>query len=168
MFPIRAMYLEAINKAERNVWLTHAYFIPDENFIETLTDAAGRGVDVRIIVPAKSNHIVVDWISRGYFSTLLEAGVRIHRFSDAMVHAKTATVDGSWSTIGTANVDRLSMTGNYEINLEVIDTGVAAEMERIFRTDLANCYELRLDEWRSRDVYRRFTEALLNPLRHLL
>jgi cardiolipin synthase len=168
MFPIRAMYLEAINKAERNVWLTHAYFIPDENFVEALTDAARRGVDVRIVLPAKSNHIVVDWISRGYFAGMLEAGIRIFRFRDAMVHAKTATIDGSWSTIGTANVDRLSMTGNYEINLEVIDPDLAVEMERIFATDQENSRELTLDEWQSRDVYRRFTEAFLNPLRHLL
>jgi cardiolipin synthase len=168
MFPIRAMYIEAINKAERNVWLTHAYFIPDENFIETLTDAAERGVDVRLVLPAKSNHIVADWLSRGYFTRMLESGIRIFRFGDAMVHAKTATIDGSWSTIGTANVDRLSMTGNYEINLEIIDADLAAEMERIFRTDLANSEEMRMEEWRSRDIYRRFTEALLRPLRHVL
>jgi cardiolipin synthase len=168
MFPIRAMYLEAINKAERNVWLTHAYFIPDENFIETLTDTAARGVDVRIVLPAKSNHIVADWISRGYFTGMLESGIRIFRFRDAMVHAKTATIDGSWSTVGTANVDRLSMTGNFEINLEIIDPGLAAEMERIFETDQANSEEMRMEEWRSRDIYRRFTEALLRPLRHVL
>ncbi|WP_310963726.1 phospholipase D-like domain-containing protein [Nocardioides terrisoli] len=168
MFPIRTMYIEAINKAERNVWLTHAYFIPDENFIEALTSAAARGVDVRIVLPAKSNHIVADWISRGYFTVMLEAGIRIFRFHDAMVHAKTATIDGSWSTIGTANVDRLSMTGNYEINIEVIDNGLAAEMEKIFETDQSNCSELHMDEWRMRDIYRRFTEMFLNPLRHVL
>lgn len=168
MFPIRAMYLEAINKAERNVWMTCAYFIPDENFVEGLREAAARGVDVRLLLPAKSNHIVADWIARGYFSGLLESGVRILRYRDAMVHAKTATVDGSWSTVGTANVDRLSMTGNYEINLEVIDVGLAAEMERIFLTDESNCDELTLTEWRRRGVKRRFAEGILRPLRHLL
>lgn len=168
MFPIRAMYIEAINKAERNIWLTHAYFIPDENFVEALTDAAMRGVDVRLLVPAKSNHIVADWISRGYFSRMLESGIRIYRFTDAMVHAKTATIDGSWSTIGTANVDRLSMNGNYEINVEIIDRDLAREMELIFETDLSNSLELTMAEWQSRDVYRRFTEYFLSPLRHLL
>ncbi|RYE75182.1 MAG: phosphatidylserine/phosphatidylglycerophosphate/cardiolipin synthase family protein, partial [Myxococcales bacterium] len=168
MFPIRSMYIEAINKAERNIWLTHAYFIPDENFVEALTDAARRGVDVRLLVPAKSNHIVADWISRGYFSRMLDSGVRIYRFSDAMVHAKTATIDGSWSTIGTANVDRLSMQGNYEINVEVIDRDLAREMELIFETDLSNSLELTVAEWQSRDIYRRFTEYFLSPLRHLL
>lgn len=168
MFPIRAMYLEAINRAQKNVWMTHAYFIPDENFVETLVLAARRGVDVRLLLPAKSNHIVADWISRGYFRRMLGAGIKIHRFRDAMVHAKTATIDGSWTTIGTANVDRLSMSGNYEINVEVFDEALAAEMERIFATDLTNSLELTLDEWQARDVYSRFTEAILVPLRPLL
>ena len=119
--PDPAMYLEAINRASRNIWMTHAYFIPDQDFVDALKDAARRGVDVRLLLPLKSNHIVADWISRGYFGQLLDAGVRIFRFQDAMVHAKTATIDGSWSTVGTANIDRLSLQGNYEINVEVID-----------------------------------------------
>ena len=94
MFPIRGMYIEAINRASTNVWMTQAYFIPDQDFVDALKAAARRGVDVRLLVPLKSNHIVADWLSRGYFSQLLEAGVRIFRFKDAMVHAKTSTVDG--------------------------------------------------------------------------
>jgi cardiolipin synthase len=168
MFPIRSMYLEAINRSTNNVWLTHAYFIPDQDFVDTLKDAAARGVDVRVLLPRKSNHIVADWISRGYFGQMLDAGVRIFRFRDAMVHAKTATIDGSWSTIGTANVDRLSMQGNYEINVEIIDRDMARAMERIFDVDLGNSVELTAGEWESRDIYRRFTEAVLAPLRPLL
>lgn len=168
IFPIRAMYLEAVNRAQRNVWMTHAYFIPDESFVDALVDAAGRGVDVRLLLPAKSNHIVADWISRGYFRRMLHAGVSIHRFRDAMVHAKTATIDGNWTTIGTANIDRLSMTGNYEVNIEIIDGALAREMEKIFETDLSNSLPLTLAEWESRDVYARFTETILVPLRPLL
>ncbi len=168
MFPIRGMYLEAIQRASRRIWLTHAYFIPDQDLIDALVEAARRGVDVRLLVPAKSNHIVADWISRGHYSQLLSAGVRILRFKDAMVHAKTATIDGLWSTVGTANVDRLSLTGNYEINVEVIDHEVARLMEEVFRLDETNCLELTLAEWEARDVYRRFTERFLQPLRPLL
>ncbi|WP_235736165.1 phospholipase D-like domain-containing protein [Nocardioides alcanivorans] len=168
MFPIRGMYLEAINRATRNIWLTHAYFIPDQDFVDAMVAAARRGVDVRLLLPRKSNHIVADWISRGYFSQLLDAGIRVFRFRDAMVHAKTATIDGNWTTVGTANVDRLSMTGNYEINVEIIDPGMAQVMERIFELDLTNSVELTSGEWESRDIYRRFTEAVLTPLRPLL
>jgi len=168
MFPIRSMYLEAINRAQRNVWLTTAYFLPDQDFVDELKEAARRGVDVRLLVPGKSNHIVADWISRGYYGQLLGAGVRIYRFRDAMVHAKTGTIDGTWSTIGTANIDRLSLSGNYEINVEIIDADMAKVMEEIFETDLTNTLPLTVAEWESRDVYRRFTEFVLRPLRPLL
>ncbi len=168
MFPIRAMYLEAISRATRNVWLTTAYFLPDQDFVDALKDAAGRGVDVRLLVPLKSNHVVTDWISRGYYSQLLASGVRILRFRDAMMHAKTATIDGSWSTVGTANIDRLSLTGNYEINVEIIDPDLAALMEQSFRLDESNSLELTRTEWEARDLHRKFTENLLAPLRPLL
>ncbi|WP_341924055.1 phospholipase D-like domain-containing protein [Nocardioides psychrotolerans] len=168
MFPIRSMYIEAINRASRNVWITTAYFTPDQDFVDAMRHAAQRGVDVRLLLPLKSNHIVADWISRGYFTQLLDAGVRIFRYKDAMVHAKTATVDGTWTTVGTANIDRLSLTGNYEINVEFIDESLAKELEQIFATDEGNCLELTSLEWEARDLHRKFTEYFLAPLRPLL
>ncbi len=168
MFPIRSMYLEAINRASHNVWMTTAYFLPDQDFVDAMKDAARRGVDVRLLLPLKSNHVVADWISRGYFSQLLEAGVQILRFKGAMVHAKTATVDGTWSTVGTANIDRLSLQGNYEINVEVIAPALAETLEEIFLTDQTNCAPLTRSEWETRDLHRKFTEFFLAPLRPLL
>jgi cardiolipin synthase A/B len=168
MFPIRSMYLEAINRATSHVYLTQAYFIPDPDFVDVLLLAALRGVDVRVLVPRKSNHVVADWLSQGFYGELLAAGVRIHRFTGAMVHAKTATVDGAWSTVGTANIDRLSMTGNYEVNVEIIDPAMAEEMERIFVTDLKGSEELTLEEWERRGVHKKLTELFLAPLRPLL
>jgi cardiolipin synthase A/B len=168
MFPIRAMYLEAMDRARHSIYLTQAYFIPDDDFVDTLLAACARGVEVRLLLPAMSNHVVADWLSRGFYATLLEGGVHIHLYQGAMVHAKTATVDGRWCTIGTANIDRLSMTGNYEINVEFIDDGIARQMEDIFRRDLSNTEELTLAEWRSRGLARRFAEVVLAPLRPLL
>ncbi len=168
MFPIRSMYIEAINRASRNIYLTQAYFLPDSEFVNALEQAAERGVDVQILLPAKSNHVVADWIARGYFGELLACGVRIWLFQDAMVHAKTATIDGAWSTVGTANIDRLSMTGNYEVNVEFTDADMAAEMESIFAVDVSNSRELTREEWDARGVHRKFTELVLAPLRPLL
>jgi cardiolipin synthase len=168
LFPIRAMYLDAITRSSRNVWLTTAYFMPDQDFVDALNDAAVRGVDVRILLPLKSNHIVADWIARGYFQQLLDGGVRIFRFRDAMIHAKCATVDGEWSTVGTANIDRLSLSGNYEVNMEVVDPGLARQLEETFLLDLTNSLELTETEWQARDVHRKFTELILSPLRPLL
>ena len=85
-----------------------------------------------------------------------------------MVHAKTATVDGTWTTVGTANIDRLSLSGNYEINVEVIDAGLAHQMEQVFTVDQSHCLELTVGEWEARDLHRKFTEFVLAPLRPLL
>ncbi|MGN6129740.1 MAG: phospholipase D-like domain-containing protein, partial [Nocardioidaceae bacterium] len=168
MFPIRAMYLEAIARASHHIWMTHAYFIPDSDLVEALKGAAWRGVDVRLLVPAVSNHVVADWLSRGYYGELLASGVRIFRYTAGMVHAKTATIDGRWSTVGTANIDRLSMTGNYEINVEFVDPGFARLMEEIFENDVSRAVELTARTWAARGVHKKFTELVLAPLRPLL
>ena len=168
VYPIRNMYLEAIDKAASSIYLTQAYFVPDDDFLAALFMAARRGVDVRIIIPAESNHVLADWLSRGFYDELLADGIRIFLYQGAMVHAKTGTIDGIWSTIGTANLDRLSLLGNYEINAEITGEEVAQRMEEIFEIDLANCVELTLDRWRSRSRVAKFAEALLAPWRPLV
>ena len=136
--------------------------------LAALMRAARRGVDVRIIVPAESNHIVADWLSRGFYGQLLRSGVRLFLYQGAMVHAKTATIDGQWSTIGTANLDRLSLLGNYEINIEVFSPDVARQLEEIFAIDSSNTVELTEPEWKSRHAMVKFSETVLAPLRPLL
>jgi cardiolipin synthase len=168
LFPIRGMYLEAFDRAQHHIYLTQAYFIPDEDFLGSLLAAARRGVDVRVLVPEVSNHVVADWLSRGFYSTLLRGGVRLMLYQNAMVHAKTATIDGQWTTVGTANIDRISLTGNYEVNVEFYDSDLAAQMQRIFETDCSNARELTHSEWERRHLAAKFSEAVLAPLRPLL
>ncbi len=168
IFPIRAMYLEAIDRAQHHIYMTHAYFIPDKAILRGLLTAAERGVDVRILLPDTSNHIVADWLARGFYSTLLAGGVKLLIYQNAMVHAKTATIDGVWSTIGTANIDRLSLAGNYEINVEFYDEALAEHMEQIFENDSTNAKRLTLEEWRERPLIAKFSETVLLPLRPLL
>ncbi|MBR8742306.1 phosphatidylserine/phosphatidylglycerophosphate/cardiolipin synthase family protein [Nocardiopsis sp. MG754419] len=168
IYPIRAMFLEAVDRAKDKVIFTQAYFIPDRELANVLVEAAGRGVDVNILVPENSNHVVADWMARGRYSELLRGGVRLWLYQDAMVHAKTATIDGRWSTIGTANVDRLSLTGNYEINVELFDEGVAKHLERVFETDLTNARELTEEAWRDRPFMAKFSEIVLAPWRNFL
>ena len=168
VYPIRNMYLEAIDRASHHIYLTQAYLIPDEAFTRSLVNAALRGVDVQIIVPHYSNHVLADWLSRVSYHQLLDAGVRLLRFENAMVHAKTATIDGVWSTIGTANIDRLSLAGNFEVNMEILDPAVARHLEEVFRIDAGNCTELTLTQWTSRPLINRVTEGILSPWRPLL
>ncbi len=168
VYPIRGMYLEAIDRAQHHIYVTQAYFIPDRDILDALLKAADRGVEVAILVPEVSNHVVADWLSRGFYGTLLRNGVELWLYQDAMVHAKTATIDGRWSTIGTANIDRLSLTGNYEINLEIVDDGFAEQMESIYRTDRSNARRLSLDQWLARPLAAKISELVLAPLRPLL
>lgn len=166
-FPIRDMYIEAIDKAERSIQLSNAYFVPDRVLLDALNAAAKRGVDVQILVPWVSNHVIVDWLTRGYFAVCLKAGIRIFGYRN-MLHAKTCTIDGEWSTIGTANLDRLSSVGNYEINVEVYSKKLANQMEELFKCDISNSLELTLEQWLKRPWYAILGERILSPLRALL
>ncbi len=166
-FPIRDMYIDAVDNAEHTICLTNAYFVPDSVLFSSLKSAAQRGVDVRVLVPWNSNHIVVDWLARRYFSECLEAGIRIFGYH-TMLHAKTCTIDSQWSTIGTANLDRLSSLGNYEINVEIYSEEVAHQMEAFFKCDTSDAFELTLDNWSRRPWYMKLGEDIIVPLRLIL
>lgn len=163
-FPIRDMYIEAIDRAEHSIRLSNAYFVPDGILLDALKAAAERGVDVQILVPWISNHVAVDWLTRGYFTQCLQAGIRIFGYLH-MLHAKTCTIDGQWSTIGTANLDRLSSVGNYEINAEIYSEELAQQMEELFACDITSAFELTDEYWNNRPWYKRLSESILAPLR---
>ncbi len=166
-FPIRDMYIEAIDKAEHSILLSNAYFVPDHTLLGALKAAAKRGVNVEILVPWISNHVIVDWLTRGFFVECLKAGIHIFGYRN-MLHAKTCTIDGEWSTIGTANLDRLSSVGNYEINVEIYSKKLAHQMEELFKCDRSNSFELTLEQWLKRPWYANLSERILSPLRALL
>jgi cardiolipin synthase len=164
VYPIRAMYLNAFVRARKRIWLTTPYFIPDRQLLRSLMDAAERGVDVRVMVPQESNHILGDWLSRGFFEQMINSDVTVLLYTASMIHSKVATVDGEWSTVGTANIDRLSLSFNYETNVEVIDEDFAVEMEKVFDSDSADCIELGA-EWLDRHRLTKLAERALVPMR---
>ncbi len=167
-FPIRDLYIAAIDEAEQFIFLTTAYFVPDRMLLEALKAAARRGVDVRVLVPWVSNHVVVDWIAHSYFTDCLRGGVRIFGYRYTMLHAKTCTVDGQWSTAGTCNLDRLSLVGNYEINVGIYSAEFARQMSALFAEDTAERFELTLEQWKSRPWYNKVSERILAPLRFMM
>lgn len=168
LFPVRGLYLDAFEKASETILITMAYFIPDREIQAALKSAASRGVKIKILIPEYSNHILADWVARPFYGDLLKAGVEIWLYQHAMVHAKTMTVDGIWSTVGTANIDRLSLMGNFEINLQIYSPEFADEMERIFQNDLTTARQLTLQEWEERSALTRVAERLLQPLAPIL
>lgn len=168
VYPIRNSYLNGIERAQHHIWITTPYFIPDQQILDALIEASERGVDVRVMVPKDSNHIVADWAARGFYGQMLDAGITILLYASAMIHAKTATIDGHWSTVGTANIDRLSLSFNYETNITIVDADFARAMEDVFRADTQECEVLSSPRWRDRHPMARVTEAVLAPLRPLL
>lgn len=163
--PIRDSYLGVIHRAEERVWLTTAYFTPGPAMREALVEAAGRGADVQVLFPRASNHAVVDWLGRGHVAMLLRGGVRIFVYEDFMLHAKTATVDGVWSVVGSANIDSLSLYALNETALEVYSGRFAAQMEQTFELDKTNATEITLKEWEGRPLHQKVVEQGLAPLR---
>ncbi|HEX6543403.1 MAG TPA: phospholipase D-like domain-containing protein [Ktedonobacterales bacterium] len=168
IFPIRDTYISAVDRAQHHIRLTNAYFIPDHILLESLEAAAHRGVKVEILLPWRSNHPLADWAARSYFTRCLNAGIHLLGYQNAMVHAKTCTIDGQWSTIGTANLDRLSSIGNYEINIEIYDDRFASQMEELFENDKTNAVAISKERWERRPPIMRLSERLLGPLRLML
>jgi len=167
-FPIRDMYIAAIDEAEQSILLTTAYFVPDHMLLDALKDAARRGVDVRVLIPWNSNHVVANWITHSYFTDCLQGGIRIFGYRYTMLHAKTCTIDGQWSTVGTCNLDRLSLLGNYEINVAVYSAEFAGQMSALFAEDTAEKFELTMEQWEGRPWYIKVSERILAPLRFMM
>jgi cardiolipin synthase len=148
----------AISEAKKSIHITSAYFVPDQQIIDALIAAARRGVDVRLVLPGVSDHSLIRYAGQAFYDQLLEAGVRIFELQIAVLHAKTAVIDGAWSTIGSANIDRRSFIHNYELNVVVIDPAFGAAMESAFNEDLRDSKEVTLELWRHRPWSDRFKE----------
>jgi cardiolipin synthase len=159
--PYSQMYvtlLSAINSAETQVFLTNAYFVPDPQLLAALKGAVQRGVDVRLLLPSKTDSMMVYYASRSYYDELLSAGVKIYERQDALLHAKTALIDGVWSTIGSTNLDWRSFTNNQEINAVMLGQDFGAQMQAMFETDLESSKPITLEDWRKRSIAARIKE----------
>lgn len=139
----RALQLVAAH-ARRRLWITDPYFVAPRPVSEALTAAAGDGVDVRILVPAHNNWPWVGSLSRGGYRALLESGVRLFEWQGPMIHAKTAVADGIWGRVGSSNLNAASLLGNWEIDVGVLDEGLAGQLEGLFLADLASSVEIVL------------------------
>lgn len=151
--------LSAINSAETSIRITNAYFVPDAQLLTSLEAAARRGVEVALVLPSRTDSSLVFHAGRRHYSRLLRAGVRIFERRDVILHSKTALIDGVWSTVGSTNLDWRSFLHNHELNVVVLGAGFGAQIEAMFRTDLALSDEIRLEEWERRPLSVRTKEA---------
>lgn len=157
-FAIYKAYAVAMQQARQSIHVTVAYFVPDAEVLQRLLDAARRGVDVKMIFPGISDAGLAFYAGRSYYSTLLAAGVKIYELQASVLHAKTAVIDGAWSTVGSANMDVRSFLHNSEINVVVLGDDFGRAMESAFQDDLKNAKEVTLDAWNRRDALERFKE----------
>ena len=161
--PFSLIYLtlmSAIGNAEKQVYLTNAYFVPDPQLLKALNDAAGRGVDVRLILPSYSDSAVVFHAGRTHYTTLLAGGVRIYERNGALLHSKTAVIDGVWSTVGSTNLDWRSFMDNDEINAVILGRDFAAQMTTMFGQDMAASQVIELQTWEQRPLQFKVKEWL--------
>ena len=157
---IYATLLSAIGSAETGVYLTNAYFVPDPQLLAALKDAAQRGVDVKIILPSYTDSWLVFHAGRSYYAELLSAGVKIYERRDALLHSKTALIDGVWSTIGSTNLDWRSFLHNDEVNAAILGQEFGAQTQAMFDTDLASSNPITLEQWNQRSISMRLKEMV--------
>ncbi len=156
------VYVSAISFAEHSIHLTNSYFIPDDQILKALTDAARRGVDVKIILPGATDSRLALYVQRQHYSELLQAGVKLYEHDTSLLHAKTAVIDQVWSTVGSTNLDYLSLLSNDEVNAVILSREFAVEMEEMFVRDLADSRQIEWEEWKKRPLFPRVREWFVN------
>ncbi|HTK33263.1 MAG TPA: phospholipase D-like domain-containing protein [Candidatus Paceibacterota bacterium] len=160
--------IEAVRSARKYIYITNPYFVPTRRLVRIFRLAARRGVDVRIIIPENSNYYAVDLGARSYFNTLLSSGVRIFLYSGNMIHAKTAVIDGEWATVGTMNLDRVSLLYNFEANIISRNGRFAEELVALFVRDIQDSKEVLYPEWKNRFFVEKIPEKLITLVRKFL
>jgi cardiolipin synthase len=160
------VYVSAITFAEHSIHLTNAYFIPDDQILDAFTDAARRGVDVKIILPSTSDSRMALYAAQYNYSELLKAGVKIYERRNALLHAKTAVIDGVWATVGSTNMDFWSLLSDDEVNAVILNHEFAMEMEKMFARDLAESDQIRGEEWKKRPLFPRIGEWFAHMFSH--
>jgi cardiolipin synthase A/B len=165
---IRNAYIKLINNAKENVYLETPYLIPDSPILESLKISALSGVDVRIIIPGRPDHIYMQWAASSYVGELLEAGIKIYNYQKGFIHAKTIVADSTVMSIGTANMDIRSFKLNFEVNAFIFDDRIAKEGEAQFMRDMEASKEMTKEIYNNRSTIIRIKESIIRLLSPIL
>jgi cardiolipin synthase len=160
--------LTAIRTAEKNVAITSAYFAPTKQEMESLIEAARRGVDVRLLLPGHSDSELALAVGHSHYSELLEAGVKIYETEKVVLHSKTVVIDGVWSAIGSSNFDHRSVIYNDEVDAVVLGSDAARQMEALFQANLGDARAIEIRAWKSRPIWGRLKELFALAWENLL
>lgn len=155
------MLMGAFSVAQRTIRIMSPYFLPDRELISALVTAARRGVEIDILVPSQNNLTLVDRAMTAQFDQVIKHGCRVWRVQGSFDHSKLLTIDGQWSYVGSSNIDPRSLRLNFEVDLEVLDTGFAEKIEGRFKRALAGAHQVNLHELRHRPLLLRLAEKIL-------
>jgi cardiolipin synthase len=159
----------SIAGARKTLYITNSYFVPNTDFCALLTNAAKRGVDVRVLTVSEETDVKTTWYAgRALYESLLEGGVKIYEYKPAMMHAKTMVVDGLWSSVGSMNFDNRSIAFNNEAQIVALDANVGQRMNEIFLEDLNYAEEMKLETFRQRPWTGKVLEWGAQKLRRVL
>lgn len=153
--------ISAIRSAQKNIWITAAYFFPTDEQVEDLVAAAKAGVDVRIIMPDKSDAGIAITMQHKHYVKLLKGGVRLWETHGVVQHSKTVTIDGVWSVIGSSNIDQRSVVFNDESDVVIVGEKTAAELEKLFVEDGSAAEEITLKKWKKRPIGQKLKDAIM-------
>ncbi len=161
--------IEAIRNAKSYIYITTPYFVPTHRLLRVIKLAALRNVDIKIIIPEKTDHYpTLDLAARSYFTTLLQSGVKIFLYKGNLIHSKTIIIDGHWSTVGSLNLDSVSLLYNYEANIVTSNNRFTEELSSHFVHDLQDCEEVTWAEWKNRLFVEKIPEILIRLIRNFL
>lgn len=165
---IMQAFFSAIMKARKRIWIATPYFTPNAAMLTAMKVAALSGIDVRLLLPAKSDSKVVYWASRSYVQELLEAGIKVYFYQDGFNHSKLIIIDGDFCSVGSANMDIRSFEDNFEVSALIYDKTLAAELETSYKADLRKSRLVTQAHWEQRSAWNATLESLARLLSPLL
>lgn len=165
---LRKAYLLSIHTAQQSINIMDPYFVPGRSLVSGLKSAVKRSVDVRLLLPGRSDVRTVKFAGQALYEELLSAGVRIYEKQGTILHGKATVIDGYWTIVGSSNLDARSFQFNYECNFGILDEEVSGQMVDAFRRDLLTSREITLEEWKKRPLRRKVLERICSLLREQL
>lgn len=165
---MRKLLYYSIHNSRKTICLTTAYFTPSRRMLDSLEDAVRRGVEVRLLLPGKSDVPAAHYAGRAFFTRLLKRGIRIYNYQGDVLHAKSYVFDECWSIVGSANLDFQSLRWNDEGNVGILDQGFGGKMVEVFEEDLKRSKEIRIEDWQLRPWSEKLKERFFALFRRRL
>lgn len=159
--------MEVLSVAQEEVLITTPYFIPGQTMLDAINLASLSGVKIKLLVPYKTESLVIDAAARSYYRVVMDCGVEVYRYRKGFLHAKTIVADGKLAVVGSANMDQRSFELNFEVNAMIYDAAIAEQLKNAFMEDLKHAKKIDPEKWRKRTLFKQLPEKffrLFSPL----